>query len=56
MFLTRELQNKNATIEVNSKLKFLSYNLELVTRKRENKSLTIELVTRSVTFYFSTSG
>ena len=52
MFLTRELQNKNATIEVNSKLKFLSYNLELVTRKRENKSLTIELVTRSVTFFF----
>ena len=34
------------------KSKELFFNLELATRKRKNKSLIIELVTRSVTFYF----
>ena len=33
-----------------------SIDLELVTKKRKNKNLTIELVIRSATFCFSTSS
>ena len=40
----------------NSKGIFLFLNLELVTRKRNNKNLTFELGTHRVTFYFSTSN
>ena len=40
----------------NSKQKFLFSNLDLVTRKQKNKSLTIEFITRTVAFYFSTSS
>ena len=36
----------------NLKWNFLFFNLELVTRKQKNKSLTIELVTRSFFFFF----
>ena len=35
---------------------FLFFNFELVTRKRNNKSLTFELVTQIVYFYFLTSS
>ena len=37
----------------NSKVKQENFNLKLVTRKRNKKSLTIELVTRSEIFHTS---
>ena len=40
--------------ESNSKLNVLFFNFELVTLKQKNKSLTIELVTRSEIKYFPT--
>ena len=58
MFVTQMGENKSATVELVTRSEFfLFFNLELVTRKRKNKSsLTIELVTQSVTFCFSTSS
>ena len=37
-------------------MKYFIFNFELVTRKRKNKSLTMELVTRSEIKHFSTSS
>ena len=52
-----ENRNEKCTNRVSySKCNFLFFNLELLTRKQKNKSLTIELVTWSGIIYFSTSS
>ena len=49
-------ENKSAPIELETEVKFFIFNLELVTRKRKNRGVTMDLVTRSVTFCFPTSS
>ena len=52
MFVPCMTENKSAPIELVSRSEFFFcfFNIDLVTRKRKNKSLTMELVTRKVTY------